>query len=304
MAQDDNNLLISDIQTGAMLPTASSLTFSTTQLLRMADRELQSGVVPLMMSVREEYFVTYLQQAIQTNVALQQIRLPYRAIGQKVRQMNLVPDALGDYWPIPQLSVDDRESNLAGYWVEGNLVWLFNPMGNWVAPTIELVYYLRPNRLVSPSTAVGVITAVNGTTFQLTVAAAPATFTSTALYDVVRARPGYDCLMMDAAATVAGNVLTFNSLENEIAVGDYVCLAEESPVAQIPPEMHPVLAQRVIVKVLEAVGDTQGMQAAQSKLAELQESALTLITPRNDGSQKRFANRSSPFRRRRRWLLY
>jgi hypothetical protein len=83
-----------------------------------------------------------------------------------------------------------------------------------------------------------------------------------------------------------------------------VCLAGQSPVPQIPPELHPLLAQRVVCKALESLGDAAGFQAAQLKMAEIQQAALPLITPRVDGEPKRFANRNSPFRRRRRMLLY
>lgn len=292
---DTTSLLLSDIRTGGMLPAASLLTFGDSDLLRLADREIQAGIVPLVMGVREEYFVSYQDFAITPGARTNTIRIPYRAIGNKVRDIAFVDgDGVPVRSPLPQLSLEQLEDGGSGFYVTGNTITLYNAGGDWGTGTARVSYFQRPNRLVATYSA-GVVSSVVGSV--VTLLSVPAGFASGLRYDFVRANPGYDCLAIDYTATLAGSTLTFATVPDELTAGDYVCRAGEAPVPQIPLELHPVLAQRVVVKALEAIGDSQGMKDAQAKLQELQTDALKLITPRVDGAPKRVVNLSSPFRR-------
>lgn len=304
MAQYTTTTLLDDIRTGGMFPAASTALFTDADLLRLADREMQTGIVPLILGVREDYFSTYTDVAITSGAGTQDIRIPYRAIGGKLQNVALMGNG-NDWRYIPRLDVTCLENSNGGFYVSGNVLTLWNPIGNWNASSARLSYFLRPNKLVL-TTAVGVVATVTPATKVVTVTSAPAGWpTASAPYDFVRAKPGYESLGIDQYATRSSTTLTFaTALPADLAVGDYVCLPEESPVPQIPSEFHPVLAQRVICKALEAINDASGLGPAQAKLIEMQHAAMAMICPRVDGEQKHFKNLSSPFRRRRRWLLY
>lgn len=293
MAQYTTATLLSDVRTGAMLPAASAGTFSDADLLRLADRELQAGIVPLVMSVREEYFVAHVDVAVSGTQV--QFRVPSRAIGGKLRSVALYAGVT--YQPVPQ--IDPSGAGLAngpfGFYVEGNTVTLRNLSGSWPSALARVSYFQRPGRLVLESAA-GLVQSFNTGT---RVIACTPTAPGSGLYDIVRGKPGYECLAIDAPGAPVDTLVTMTAaLPAELTFGDYVCNAEESPVPQIPPELHPVLVQRVVCKVLEALNDASGLQSAQAKLQELQTAALTLISPRVDGEPKRFVPTSSPFRRR------
>ena len=312
MAQYTTATLLNDIRVGGMLPNSSASSpnalFTDAELLRMADREMQIGIVPLVMSVREEYFVTHLDVPVSQTVD-QTILIPYRAIGGKVRDLQLMANDSA-YQPIPQIDLSDRSLTNQGFYVEGNVIHLFNPVASWQALTVRMSYFRRPNKLVLPA-ACGVVTSASGSTIVMAAAVTGfigAGYQGATPLDYVRQQPGYETLAMDQLPSISSATLTtatpLTSDPVALAAGDYICLAEESPVPQIPPEMHPVLAQRVICKVMEAVGDSNGLQMATAKLAEAEHAALTLLTPRVDGEVKKFVNRSSPMRRQRRWMLY
>lgn len=89
-----------------------------------------------------------------------------------------------------------------------------------------------------------------------------------------------------------GFTVTPSSLEG-MNVGDYMALRGESPFAHIPVEGYPLLEQAVVVKVLEGLGDREGMAAAQTKLSELVQLFPDLITPRVDGNPQKIINRNS-----------
>jgi hypothetical protein len=105
-------------------------------------------------------------------------------------------------------------------------------------------------------------------------------------------------------------VMTFpkDSLE-EISIGDYITIQEETIVPNIPTELHPILAQRVAVACLEAMGDEQNKQSAERKLAAMEKDAGTFLDNRVEGASQKIKARHSPLvntlntlgRRNRRW---
>ncbi len=162
--------------------------------------------------------------------------------------------------------------------------------------TLRLFYFGRPNSLVATS-AVATISSIDVTRLIVTTTATiPSTMTSGVSVDFVDATPGFRSLAIDQATTgtVAGTTVTLSTaLPASVLAGDYVCLAGESPVPQIPVELHPLLAQRVVVKALEALAPDK-MVAAKAICDEMRKSALTLLTPRAEGSARVIVNRYAP----------
>jgi hypothetical protein len=94
------------------------------------------------------------------------------------------------------------------------------------------------------------------TATQVTVAALPSTIVNGSTVDFVQYKSPNDLLAFESTITgVAGTVLTFASLPNDLAVGDYICLANQSPVPLIPEELHPVLTQAAMVTCLASKKD-------------------------------------------------
>lgn len=288
---------LSDVRTAAMLPTASTATLSDADLLRIADREMQSKMVPLVMSVQEAYWDYEATAALVQDTGAWSVgyRIPSRAIGGKLREVVML-DAQGNQFQVPRLSSADVTARVPGFMVQGNLVYFYNPWSHWNALTVEMTYSMRPGRLV-PIAQCGKITSIDSSV-QVSVDATPAGFTVSATYDLIRGVPGFECQDIERAASLGTLTMTFADLPNGLQVGDWVALTGESPIPQIPLELHPLLVERTVVKVLEAIGDREGMAAAQAKAQELEADARLVLSPRVDGEAKRVTNRGSPFRRR------
>lgn len=94
-----------------------------------------------------------------------------------------------------------------------------------------------------------------------------------------------------------------------VVEGNYITLAEETIVPNIPTELHPILAQRVAVACLEAMGDEANKQSAERKLAAMERDAGTFLDNRVEGASQKIKSRHSPLvstlntfgRRNRRW---
>jgi hypothetical protein len=70
-----------------------------------------------------------------------------------------------------------------------------------------------------------------------------------------------------------------------------VCKAEETIIPQLPSSLIPVLAQRVAIKCLEALGDTESLQNAKQDLSKMEKNMFSLMDDRVDGAPQKIVNR-------------
>lgn len=150
------------------------------------------------------------------------------------------------------------------------------------------------------SFSVPVVTTVAGTSASFakaldvviaTIPTVPAHFTSAIKYDVVGAESPNKIVHFNIYANTINLTLKTISYAASSApalvVGDYITKAEETIVPNIPTELHPIVAQRVAVACLEAMGDEQNKQSAERQLAKMERSALKIITNRVEGAPKK-----------------
>lgn len=282
--------LISDVQARGMLAPSSN-TLATADYLRFINDEIQSYMVPFVMSTREEFFVTSSDVSVTSGTAAYAI--PSRAIGAKLRNVLLLNGS--EYEPLPRLEPEAvlREGSFSGtpegFYLEGNSVVLYPTPSS--ATTLRLSFFIRPNRVVSVSEA-GLITGTPSAT--VTISSAPSAFpTASTSYDLVKGTPHFECRAIDKAATRVTTTLTFSTATTGLVAGDYVCLAGETPIPQIPVELHPLLAERVAARALHALGD-QRAQLFEASAERMKKGLEALLTPRSEGSSRRIINYSAP----------
>ena len=93
-----------------------------------------------------------------------------------------------------------------------------------------------------------------------------------------------------------------SDLPQELVVGDYIAEANQCVIPNIPTELHSMLAQRIACRCLEALGDAQGLQMANQKLAEMELKTGSLIDNRVEGAPLKVVNRHGFLRQSRRML--
>lgn len=150
-------------------------------------------------------------------------------------------------------------------------------------------------------------------------------YTVNSLIDFLQTNPGHRTFTYDIKLKqiLAGNVGKFYTndlmtyLNNSsggsspksfwpINIGDYICLANECIIPQIPPELHQYLAEMTASRILSAIGDQAGYALSQGKLQQMDKQQATLIGSRVEGSVPKVFNSSSLLRigRRRRTFNY
>lgn len=81
-----------------------------------------------------------------------------------------------------------------------------------------------------------------------------------------------------------------------LKVGDYICLANEAIIPQIPPDLHNGLAERTAARILAALGDQQGLQASLAKIQEIEVRQGNLMNNRSEGNCQKIVGRHSLLR--------
>lgn len=249
------------------------------QLLRRLNIEQQLFLTTILEKAKGQHRQATLN--LTTSSTTLRYRIPTRAIAAGIKMLEAV-DTSGQSWMLYDYSDEDNArygrwaTRNGHYYVEGNeLVFYQSPP----AGTLKVTYSRRMSTLVLAASAGTIATISSGT---ITISAAPSDFlTAAANYDFVRSTPHFDIMAMDKSATRSGTTMTFTSSDvpTDLAVGDYVCQAGESPVCQAPLECHPLLALRAAYVWSRAKADPIA-EVLSGDLKEAAALAATLLEPR------------------------
>ena len=280
--------LLESVKRRASLPV-SQVTFQDTDLLEMADEEVLTSLVPLILSANEDYLLATQDITLDGSSAY---RIPSRAIGAKLRSACFVTSS-GEEVPVPRVQPERNPS--LGFYIRAGYVVPVNTTGASY-PTLRLRFYLRPAKLV-PTDSVGVFSGVDLAAGTATLGLIPVGFETGGQYDIVKGVPPFDSLLLDKAVTFSGSTATFPAaLPDGVEAGDLLCPAGQTNVVQLPAEWFHVLAQLVAAKCLEVLGDEKGYQAAALKAEQMKAAALGLISNRVEGNVEVVIPTHSPWR--------
>lgn len=287
-----------------LMPSVQAL-FTDDDLVNIMNFEMDSKIVPMMDNQAEEYGVYLFDIAYSNTVT--QYDMPTRAMAGKLRAVSFV-DPNSNEVRIPRLRVEDIMSNvnatglainpaLWGFYLQNNKVITYLSSvngGSSAFPTLRLRYLRQPNTLVL-SSACGEITAISGNV--VTVDAIPTTFTTSVTYDLISNVPQMFVSYGDdlTITSIVGLNITFSAtVSSKLQVGDWVCLAGQSPIPQIPwnPGFQ-LLLQLSAAKCLEIHGDTQGFNVAMSQAADMKNYFISVLTPRVDANVIRLTTPNS-----------
>lgn len=300
--------MIDSVRKRTMVPDDTSI-FTDQDILDILNEELDVQVLEKLLTLHEEHLTTHVDIP-RNNEGVYEI--PYRAIGNKVRDISLVNGSGRNAYvyelsqigigELPDYSFSiDSNTYLDRFYVEGNEFKLINPSRNY--DTIRIYFYIRPSVLTKVDQA-GIISSIvnDGTNVTLELSQVGKNFTSDLVYDIVGKRSpnkirGYDLTPVSVTTGTTGSIVfALSDIEDfvgDIKVGDYVTVAEETPVPNIPTEMHPMLAQATAIHILEALGDTEALSNAEKRMMKMVNSVQTLIDDRVELAPKKIKPRHS-----------
>lgn len=291
--------IVKSIFRRGMIP-ANQSTFTNADIIEIMNEELQIQLLPVVMKVHQEYYT--ITEDISVVADQSRYEIPYRAIGNKLRDIHY-KDSTGNLSEMTRLAPELRsETNYNSYnsfnqfYLENNEFVLLGDISD-TSGSFAASYWLRPNDLVTDSRG-GVITAIDTTTGVITMSNYPSHFSDLTTMDFVAHKSPNIILDFDLQPTATDltlKTITFDpdDLPSKLQVGDYLMKAEESIVPQMPSEMIVLLMQRVAIKCLEALGDTEAMNSAKSDLQQMEYNVNSLIDNRVEGAPIKVNNRNS-----------
>ncbi len=280
--------LLEEVERVSFAP-ANQITFSTADILAIADEVIESQIQPKIVLAREGYFIktaTFTVTADQSHY-----EIPDRAAGAGFRDIKMVDSSGRNTELIYQdfKGIRTTETGTPKYfYLEENSIVLY-PTPNATTGTLKIWYPIKANKLVE-LTATGVVASWGAT--QVIVDTIPSTWSTGDSFDFIKGTGNHETRAIDKATTlISGTTLTFatDAIPSDIAVGDHIAVVQETSLVQIPSVFVRVLARGVAA---EMIGDMN--QPAAKKLIERfdigLENALKLITPRVVGAPKYIVN--------------
>lgn len=286
--------LVASVKRRTGMPAAQA-TYTDAEILAIASEEFLSFVVPLVIAQKEDYFLSHVEVPLE--VGADSYEIPARAVGAKLREV-LILDADRNPINVPRIDTGNAVGADFGFLTDGDALTFMHdePDLTDIGATLRISFYGRPNSLISTSDA-AVISAVGAST--ATIASAPSSWSAPTSFDVIRSVPPFAPVALDIAGGLSGTTWTpTRGMPTNISAGDYLCRAGESPVPQLAPEIHPLLAQATAVAILESKGLAQKAAAATSTRDRLAAQVAAMISPRVDGEAITVVNRNSIYRLR------
>jgi len=240
-------------------------------ILQIASDVMVSEIVPAVIGKYEGYFLFTEAQPLQAGVSV--YRVPERAIGGKLCNLYL-RDASGNPFDIRMYSTADLgslpvtpQNRPAGFYLESNSVRFVPPVGPSPTDSLVMVYYFRPSQLVMESAGRRLVSFTSTT---LTLPSIPAGWTTASTLDVVSHRSGNEVVAHDLAiSSITGNVITLTSAVTGLEAGQYVTLAGESIVPNLPEDLHILLAEMTVEKLAEIRNDDVRLKQAQGRIQRI-----------------------------------
>ncbi len=284
--------LINETKARGFIPVGSGLTSS--DLLQVLTGQLRNYIPAFLKSIREEYLIAELSIAVTAAT----VPIPARACGVALRTIGWTCTD-GTVRPLDRIEPERRgdygatAAEPSGYMFQGNNVILLPAV---TSGTLVVSYQQRPGQLVLPTDCAEITGLEDGTTFD--VDSNPSGLAVGALVDIVGGAPNFKLKAMDLTVLTndSGHLEINANVPSDWAVGDFVCVATETCVPQIPLECFDLLAQAAALEIAQATGSTR-LEAIRTALKDLREQVMMILSPRADGSARPIISRSRLGRR-------
>lgn len=161
---------------------------------------------------------------------------------------------------------------------------------------IRISYESRNTKFISNTTTISVSNKIG-----IQCESIPSHFQDRLLIDFLQTSGGHKTYSFDKRIPVnaiSGDVIFFEdeTVPSEFKIEDYICEQYECIIPQVPSDLHNLLAERTCARILEALGDREGLQVANNKIAEMEQRQATIIDNRVEGSPKKILARHSLLR--------
>lgn len=292
-----SNELIADLKVRGAIPTSQDR-FTNARFLAIANAELQTKVFPLVLRARQSYYEYDIDTAINASGLYPISTRAYLGI---VSNVGLVDSTnrLDLPWLSEETETDTNQPSRAsaGVILKRNTLQL-KPLDGLGYTYFRTSILLRPGEYVLEAAAAQ-ITGISGSVLTFAASTIPSTWSATNIFDLIQGNPQYDTLGIDLAASAVGaTTITLSaSPSSRLAVGDWISLAGQSSIVQLPEAFAYLLSQRVANTAMRSMGDAKGFEHGEAIAKEMEKALTDAIQPRIQKEAQRIVSRNGLLRR-------
>jgi hypothetical protein len=290
------NSLLKSIKRRTMAPDNQN-TFSDQDYIDLLNEEMMIGLVPSILEMKEEYFI--FKQLVPLVANKSKYPVPERALANKVREVcyrDTISSTIGNEYEMTRIAIDDRYTGLSSgsgdyntyrrFYMLGSDLVIHPGVGSSAVGSLAFYYYLRPSTIVKEA-LVATITDIDRTLGTITVSSVPTGYGDESTYDFVKAKSPHNILDIDIPIITINTTsriitLDIDNIPADLEIGDYIPLSGQTMVPNVPTELH----------MVQALGDTEGLNNASAKVAEMENKMSSMMTSRVEGAPRKVVNRS------------
>lgn len=284
-----NTELVNSIKINGAVPE-NEADFSDSVILALADEVMQQTLLPVILAVKEEYFV--FEQPFPVTGGKKKYRIPSRSIGGVLRDVQVSRG--NSITSLPQINPEDIQTSAQGsphsFYMQSSSVVLYPTPSASDGSELILKYFIRP-AMLTPVVNASRVATIDLLTNTVTLQAMPSVFLAASVVDFTKGTAHYETLSIGHTITsIDGTSLQLSSVPEDLEVGDWLSLTGYSPVPSIPEDYHGVLALLTASKILQSLGQSDQeaalIQKAETSLARLG----AVLSPRVLGEPKKYTS--------------
>jgi hypothetical protein len=280
----DTQRLISQVNIKATLPQGR---YTDSEILDTSNDILLSQMVPLILNLKEEYYVAKSTLAVVAGVGSYPV--PSDSFGLSLREVKIVSS--GNIIDLSRIDPGDISSTDTGspnsFYLEGQNVVLY-PTPQTGGDSLVLSYYKTPSELVLTSATSNISAIDTGTGV---ISCVPVSGWTTAnQFQFTSRENGHKVLASGLTATALDTVsitVATSDIPSTLAVGDSVSISGKASYVEIPDSCFPLLVQMIANEFLENLGDAGPLQIGLQKAEQLKANVVSFLGVRVLGAPKR-----------------
>lgn len=282
MAKTGNEIL-TGIKRRITIPAQQPL-MQNDDLLAMVDDIIQSRLVPVIMSMRQDFFVTSTDTSLVSGQDSYDI--PKRSVGRTLRDLKRKSSS-GNKSDMTLIGIENEHFSASvgtpsQFYFKGDKI-VVVPKPSTTTDVLEQWWEIMPSKITTTDKA-AVVTSVS--LGDVSVASVPSTLVTGRSADFVAGYAGHYLKAMDKTITnISGNVISFATADvpSSLVAGDYISLAGYSPVMQLPDECYPYLETETCYRILQAISDYEGAKFLMEDIKVELTNLKMLLEPRIRG---------------------
>lgn len=274
--------LINDLKERGIIPENQS-GFVQDRFIQILNSEMVTKIIPFIKRLNDNHFIT--SKIVRMDADKDYINFPRDGLGQSIKDIFVNKER------VVLIPITEKENycNSHSIYLEGYRIKFITPE-YFRNKDIILYYHKRPLPLISTSKTAK-ITGIDSN--NVDVDTNVSSFVPSYVLEVISSVEPFESKGTVTITAKNSNKQYEIDDVSFMEVGDYLSPRGYTPIPQIPLEAFELLSQRAVIKCLESMKDSEGLNIAMNDYVAMERELQTLLTPRTGNIYKKIGSSNS-----------